>query len=169
MAGSYRTSRVRRLLLVALAVLAALPVPAAPAHGGRHRTTLSDLEDEVMCPTCGTTLQLADSPLAERQRAFILARVERDETKERIKAALVEEFGEEVLADPPRRGFGVAVSAVPAFGLAIVVVAVLLAVRRWRRAGGSNGGECAESKPLADAETARLDSDLAPPGPGRQR
>ena len=99
-------------LLLAIALLLALAGPAA-GHSGAHRTTLGDVEDEVMCPTCGTTLQLAQSPLAERQRALILRLVERNYTKEQIKAALVEEFGEGVLASPPRRGFSLTAYAVP--------------------------------------------------------
>ena len=42
-----------------------------------------------MCTVCGTTLGLAtEAPQAQRERAFILARVERCETKEQIRAAL---------------------------------------------------------------------------------
>lgn len=151
--------RLRVVAAVSLVLLLASPA-AAGAHAGKHRTTLSELESEVMCPTCGTTLQLANSPLAERQRAFILARVERNQTKEQIKAALVAEFGEQVLADPPRRGFAVAVYAVPLATLALVLLLVTLAVRRWRRSRPTD--ERAEHAPrLADDERARLDEELA--------
>lgn len=145
--------------MVSLVVVLASP-GAAGAHAGQHRTTLSELESEVMCPTCGTTLQLASSPLAERQRAFILARVERNQTKAQIKAALVAEFGEQVLADPPRRGFGVAVYVVPLSTLALVLVVVAVALRRWRRTRGiADAGE--PPPPLAAGERARLDEELA--------
>ena len=143
---------------VAVTLALALSLPAAAhAHAGKHRTTLSELEAEVMCPTCGTTLQLANSPLAERQRAFILARVERNQTKAQIKAALVAEFGEQVLADPPRRGFATAVYVVPLSTLAVVLLVVMVSIRRWRRSRPP-----AEPAPsLSDAERARLDEELA--------
>ena len=146
--------------LGAVVVVALVLAPEAVAHAGKHRTTLSEIEPEVMCPTCGTTLQLANSPLAERQRAFILARVERGQTKEEIKAALVEEFGEQVLADPPRSGFAIAVYAVPLSALAGVLVLVGVALRRWRRARPP--GEEAERSPMVDHDDdARLEHELA--------
>ena len=38
------------------------------------KTTLGDVEDEVMCPVCGTPLGLAtEAPQAERERALIAA------------------------------------------------------------------------------------------------
>ena len=147
------------MLLVTASLVVALASPAAAgAHAGKHRTTLSELESEVMCPTCGTTLQLANSPLAERQRAFILARVERNQTKEQIKAALVAEFGEQVLADPPRRGFGVAVYVVPLSTLAVVLVVVAVALRRWRRVRGID--DAGEPPSLGAGERERLDEEL---------
>ena len=57
-------------LLVAL-VAAAAALPAAAAG----RPTVSDLEDEVVCPTCGTTLDMSTAPIADRMRAFIRARI----------------------------------------------------------------------------------------------
>ena len=44
----------------------------APAAVGCPETSLGDLEDEVMCPVCGTSLGLAtEAPQAQRERAFI--------------------------------------------------------------------------------------------------
>lgn len=149
-----------RALLVLGAVAAIALAPAvAQGHAGRHRTTLSEIEREVMCPTCGTTLQLASSPLAERQRAFILARVERNQTKAQIKAALVTEFGEQVLANPPRRGFDVAVYAVPLGTLSLVLLMVIVAIRRWRRRPPQASPPRRDV--LAEADALRLDDELA--------
>ena len=54
--------------------------------------------------------------------------------KDEIKAALVDEYGSEVLAVPEASGFGLAAFLVPIGGVAIALVAVGLAARRWRRA-----------------------------------
>lgn len=151
----------RRATIVLLAlVVVAIEAPPAGAHAGRHRTTVSEVEREVMCPTCGTTLQLASSPLADRERAFIAARVERNETKAQIKAALVAEFGESVLADPPRRGFGVAVYAVPLGGLALVAILIVIALGRWRGRGAAATRDTPSRQALDEAQAVRLDEEL---------
>lgn len=149
-------------MLPALLVVLVLAdgAPPAGAHAGTHRTTLSDIEDEVMCPTCGTTLQLSASPLAERQRAFILRLVEQNRTKEQIKAAMVDEFGESVLATPSRDGFGAAAYVVPVLLLGAAAVAVPFALRRWRLTRPERDDDMV-AEPLPEDDAAQLDAELA--------
>jgi cytochrome c-type biogenesis protein CcmH len=150
---------VRGLLLAAALMLAA---PGA-ALAQCPRTTLGDVEDEVMCPVCGVPLELAtEAPQANRQREFIVERVERCESKEEIKAALVAEFGEGVLATPGDEGADLAAYAVPAAAIVVGAGAIALAVVRWRRsraAGPAGTGGDAAREPAAQ-DAARLDQDL---------
>jgi cytochrome c-type biogenesis protein CcmH len=139
--------------LAALLLLA----PAAPA--AEPRASLPDIEDEVMCPICGTLLELSEAPQAERQRAFIRARIARGETKEQIKDALLAEYGPEVLALPEGSGFGLSAYLVPIAGFALAGLALALGVRRWRRRPRPDGEE-ARAAPEGE-EAARLDEDLA--------
>jgi len=62
----------RRALLTALAV-----VLLAAACGGAddERVTLAELERELVCPTCNTTLGLSNAPVADRMRAIIRQRI----------------------------------------------------------------------------------------------
>ena len=120
--------RGRDLAVVALAALAlsgGAPAAAPP--------TLSDLEDEVVCPTCKTTLDMSNAPVAERMRAFIRARIAAGDSKAEIKAQLVDEFGEGVLAAPPKRGFDLLAWVLPLAGLAAAALTVGFAARRWAR------------------------------------
>ena len=57
-----------------------------------------------MCPICGTTLELSDSPQAERERELIRGLIAEGLNKEEIKDALVAEYGEDVLARSGLRG-----------------------------------------------------------------
>ncbi|HZO04857.1 MAG TPA: cytochrome c-type biogenesis protein CcmH, partial [Solirubrobacterales bacterium] len=91
----------RRLALGALVALLALSPTAGAAT---TQTSLSEIEGEVMCPVCGTLLELAESPQALRQKVFIKRLVAEGESKEQIKDALVAEYGEEVLALPEGDG-----------------------------------------------------------------
>lgn len=122
----------RRLALGLLAVGLLLSAPAA-APGQSADATLPDIEDEVMCPVCGIALGLSGSPAAERERAFIREQIERGLDKEEIKAALVEEYGPEVLALPETEGFDLAAWVVPGLALIAAAGALAVGIRRWRR------------------------------------
>jgi cytochrome c-type biogenesis protein CcmH len=151
-----RTAAVR----VALVSAATAASPALAAEGGAApRASLTDIEDEVMCPICGTPLNLAAAPQAERQRAFIRRRIAEGHSKEEIKDALVREYGPEVLATPEGGGFDLAAWLVPAGGLLLATAALALGVRSWRRRPGAARRD--ETADLDADESERLRSDLA--------
>jgi cytochrome c-type biogenesis protein CcmH len=146
-------------VLAVLAIAAALVV-ATTAAGRSPSASLPDIEDEVMCPTCGVPLSHAFSPQAERERDFIRTQIERGRTKGQIKDSLVAEFGPEVLAepDPGERGFDLVAYVVPIAAVGFGAVAVWLAVSRARRRRGPGPEAAAE---LTPAESARLEHDLS--------
>jgi len=123
---------VRRLALLA-AVAAALAGPGAAPASEEH-PTLAELEAEVVCPTCKTTLDQSDAPVADQLRRFIAARIAAGDTKGEIKDRLVADFGEQVLAAPPRRGFNLLAWWLPIAGLLAGAVAVGALAWRWSRA-----------------------------------
>jgi cytochrome c-type biogenesis protein CcmH len=147
-----------RAALLAAAVLVLL-VPAAAAQTC-PRTTLGDIEDEVMCPICGTPLGLAqEAPQAQQQRAFIEEQIAACRSKEEIKRALVAQFGEGVLALPGDESGDddagdVLIYAIPALAVLVALGGVAFAVVRWRRAPGRDR----PGEPAPDS--ARLDADL---------
>jgi len=151
-----------RTLLVPLLTALALLAPAGGAMAATPQTSVSEVSSEVMCPVCGTLLELAESPQAKRQKVFIARLVAQGRTKEQIKDALVVEYGTEVLALPQGSGFDLSAYLVPVIAFAIAVIALAIGVLRWRRAGDPPRGE---GSPLAtapsDADSERLDADLA--------
>jgi cytochrome c-type biogenesis protein CcmH/NrfF len=137
-------------LLVALVLLLGLTAAAEP------QTTLPDVEDEVMCVECRTALNVSSAPVADQQREFIRARIAEGMTKEEIKAALVEEYGPDVLAEPPSKGFDVTAWLVPVLLVVLAAGGVLVMARRWR-----SSPETADAGPdLDDADARRLDAEL---------
>jgi cytochrome c-type biogenesis protein CcmH len=115
--------------LVVLALAAAAPVLA----GERH-PTLGELEGEVMCPTCKTTLDQSTAPIADRIRQFISRRIAAGDTKSEIKRKLVAQFGPAVLAAPPKKGFDLLAWVLPFVGLGVGAVALGWLAWRWTRA-----------------------------------
>jgi cytochrome c-type biogenesis protein CcmH len=151
---------VRRLapLLVALAVLA---VPAAAFGQDCPQTSLGEIEDEVMCPVCGTPLALAtEAPQAQRERAYIERLIADCRSESEIKRALVAQFGESVLALPGDEGGDdlgdLLVYVIPALGIVLGLGGIAFSVMRWRRRT-ARGGRSALG-PGADSE--RLDADM---------
>jgi cytochrome c-type biogenesis protein CcmH len=141
------------LTLLAIAALAATSA-AAP------RTSLTEIESEVMCPVCGTLLELAESPQAKREKAFVARLVAEGKTKAQIKDALVAEYGDAVLALPRGSGFDLSAYLVPVIAFVVAAVALAFGVVRWRRAGRDPDRRPPASGPSPeDAE--RLDADLA--------
>lgn len=145
-------------------VLCALLICAAGAVAApTPQTTVNDVEDEVMCPVCGTLLELADSPQARREKVFVAKLVAAGRSKAEVKDALVAQYGEEVLAQPEASGFDLSAYLVPILAILVAAVAVAYSVLRWRRSGERGqqpGGESAAQPPRGeDAE--RLEADLS--------
>jgi cytochrome c-type biogenesis protein CcmH/NrfF len=153
-----RPAGLRPLVLLALTLTLALtPAAVASAQAPEPRTTLPDVEDEVMCPVCGTTLETAEAPQAERERELIRRLIAEGLTKDEIKDRLVAEYGEEVLATPQGGGFDAAAWLVPGLGIAVVgALLATFALRRRRRSG--DGDTLAGPEP---AETSRLNEDMS--------
>jgi cytochrome c-type biogenesis protein CcmH len=162
-----------RRVLIALALLVAVLPAAAPAQendsspgiaapaprsgSAEAKTDLADIEDEVMCPICGTALGLSEAPQADREREFIRELIAEGRTKDEIKDALVAEYGDEVLAVPEAEGFDLAAWLVPGAAILICGAAIFVGVRRWRRSGA---GEETAPEALSAAEDERLRADL---------
>jgi cytochrome c-type biogenesis protein CcmH/NrfF len=152
---------VRRVALIA--ALALLAFPALAAAQDCPKTTLADIEDEVMCPVCGTPLGLAsEAPQAQRERAYIERLIADCKSKDEVKQALVAEFGDSVLALPGDQGDDslgdVLVYVVPALGILLAAGGIAFAVVRWRRRDDGPGGR--RGATLAGADGSRLEDDM---------
>ncbi len=146
-------------LMVACLLLLASTAAAAPTA----KTSLSDVEDEVMCPSCHEPLALAQSPQANAERNFIRALIAQGQTKAEIKQALVGQYGPEVLAKPPADGFNLTVYILPPALLIAGIAVLAYTLPRWRRRTAARAAATpAAAGPRVSAEDARrLDEDLA--------
>jgi cytochrome c-type biogenesis protein CcmH len=145
---------VTRLLAGALVALCA--AVAAPV-GWSAPPNAADLEAEVVCPVCETTLDQSNAPVAERMKLYIRERIAVGDTEQEIKDALVREFGPGVLATPEKSGFGLLAWLLPLAVLAVGAVVVGLLVRTWSR----GRGETHEEVSLDPELERRVDEELA--------
>ena len=151
----------KAFLLTAVMLLSLALVPTAVAS--ESQPTLAEIESEVVCPTCHTTLDQSSSAVADRMRTFILGRIAAGDTKSEIKRKLVEDFGEQVLASPPKRGFNLLAWVLPpVLVVAAGAILAVLAVRWSRRRDVTAPDDAAAPDPVLDRriddELARLDS-----------
>jgi cytochrome c-type biogenesis protein CcmH len=149
---------VRRAL--ALLVALALVAPSAAAAATQPpRASLPDIEDEVMCVECGTVLSVSSSPVAQQERAFIRTQIAAGKDKAQIKAALVDQYGENVLAEPGHGGFDATLWIVPIVLVVLAAGGIGVAVRRWR--GNATAPDETElPPPLSPEDARRLDAEL---------
>jgi cytochrome c-type biogenesis protein CcmH len=118
---------VRRLL--ALASMLALVVAPNSLASEQHPTQ-AELEGELVCPTCHTTLDQSNAAVALRMKQFVRTRIAAGDTKSEIKDQLVAQFGKGVLAAPERSGFDLLAWVLPIAGL--LAGAGVLTVLAWR-------------------------------------
>lgn len=106
-----------------------------------------------MCPTCHTTLDQSDSLAAQRIKAFIAEKIAACWTAQRIETALVQNYGQGILAQPSHSGFDLLAWWLPIAGVAGGGIILAFGVWRWSRgrddeppAGGSGLDDETERK-----------------------
>jgi len=102
---------VRRLLLITLACAL---IVVAPARAATADWSVAELENEVMCTVCHQLLSQSQSAFAIGVRAQIQQKHDLGWSKQRTLDWLVQQYGEEVLAAPPKHGFDLLAWLVPA-------------------------------------------------------
>jgi cytochrome c-type biogenesis protein CcmH len=130
---------------------------APVAEAACPQTSLPAIQEEVMCLICGVPLVNAGGPQAEDERNFIRGLVDKCKTKEQIKAALIDEYGEGVIAVPKKSGFDLTAYLVPVIGGLLALIAVGLGALSWRRA---RRDEPNISESAGPSNSAELDADL---------
>jgi cytochrome c-type biogenesis protein CcmH len=144
------------------ALVAGIALVAGVATAQADAPNAADLEAELVCPVCESTLDQSNAPVAERMKAYIRARIAAGDSAKEIKDALVAEFGPGVLARPPEGGFGLLAWILPLAAPAAGLVVLALLVRAWSRRRTSAAGDDAPLDPeleqRVDEELARFDA-----------
>jgi cytochrome c-type biogenesis protein CcmH len=134
----------RRAVVLALIALAALP-----AFGFAR---------QVRCPTCNTPLDVSSAPVALDMKRYIAQKRDAGWTQQQVIDGLVDEFGRDVLATPPKSGFDLIAWIVPALAVALGLAAIPVLTRAWARRPSTAAGS--EAPPPTDEEARRLEEEL---------
>jgi cytochrome c-type biogenesis protein CcmH len=142
-----------KLLMCVVFALALAPA----AFASERHPTLSELESEVMCPVCNTTLDQSSSPAARQIETVISQRIAAGDTRSEIKELLVAEYGPQILAAPPKKGFDLLAWLLPIGG--VLAGAAILGFLAWRWSKVREPGPV--SARLDPALERRVDEELA--------
>ncbi len=126
--GQRRAAVALVLLVVALLVSHTTVALAGPPNA-------ADLEAEIVCPVCKTTLDMSNAEIALRMKGYIRQRIAEGASAKVIKQELVDQFGGVVLAEPAKRGFDLLAWVLPIGGGAIGALALGFTARAWSRRG----------------------------------
>ena len=144
-----------RALLVALAAFA---LAAAPAFASERHPTQAEMEGEIICPTCHTTLDQSDSPIAQRMKVFIARRIAAGDMRSQIEDKLIATFGPSVVARPATHGFDLLAWLLPLVALLGGAAALGVAAWRWSRV---RAAAPMVAPPLDPGVERRIDEELA--------
>ena len=88
------------------------------------------VSNELMCPVCqGQTVAESNSQLAISMRKVIENKVNQGESKEKILEYFVNQYGDNILAKPPLKGFNLFLWIIPPFILLLSILLWILRVR----------------------------------------
>ena len=139
-----RRTRLALVALVAGATWAAIPVlPAAAAdsHGAggsehdRHASVESVMKN-LMC-TCGCSLTVSaceavmTCEVAAKMKTDIAERIKSGKTVKAVLASFADDYGEQILAAPTKKGFNLAAWISPIGALLACALTVTIALRKW--------------------------------------
>ena len=124
-----RLSRGLKILLVALL---AIMVPVTPAYA----LSSKDIQKELMCQ-CGCTMivDVCDCDTANQIRAKITEFMDQGQGKDQILAYFVGQYGEKMLASPPKKGFNLVAWILPFAAVAVGGISLFFILRAWARKG----------------------------------
>lgn len=152
----------QRVAALAATLLLALTVGVSGALASEQHPTLAQMEGEIMCPTCHTTLDMSNSLEAKRIEAFISRRIAAGDSENQIKDKLVAQFGEAILAAPPDNGFGILAWWLPITGVLAGAAILGLSAWRWSRSSERRSASVEAQLPALPADLERqLDEELA--------
>lgn len=158
----------RRIFLLLLALtLVSLMVP-----GESHAQEPTPSDDEVnaiakqlYCPVCeNIPLDTCGTAACEQWRGVIRDKLSQGWTEEEIRAYFVEQYGDRVLAEPPRRGFNWLAYIVPPAAFLAGAFLLYQGFRTWQTTGDEvedPGGENHEANGVVDDEyVSRVEKEL---------
>lgn len=130
------TNRLRRILqLLAVILLLSAIIPGYAMAQGSEPTDdeVNAIAKQLYCPVCeNISLDACGTAACEQWRNIIREKLKEGWTEDEIKTYFVDQYGDRVMAEPPRRGFNWLVYIVPLLVFIIGIILLYRAFQIWR-------------------------------------
>lgn len=149
----------RRLIPLVVCVGALAAVTATTATAAPDYTSIVS---QFMCVSCHEPLELVNSPQAISEKQTLEGLVARGLDVSQIKAAMVSQYGPEVLARPPASGFNLTVYILPPALFLSGLALLAYTLPKWRARSRRAAATALEAAaPLDPEEARRLEDELS--------
>lgn len=119
------------LFILALGIFRPMPVRAQDPTPSDDE--VNEIAEDLYCPVCeNIPLDTCGTEACEQWRGVIRDKLSEGWSEEEIKSYFVAQYGDRVLAEPPRRGFNWLVYVVPPAVFAVGVYLLYRGFRSWR-------------------------------------
>ncbi len=139
------------ILVIMLFITLAVFLPATPAYA----LTSKEVEKELMCQ-CGCTMvvDVCDCETANQIRTKIKEMMSQGQGKSQIVAYFVKQYGEKMLASPPKSGFNLVAWILPFAAVVVGATALFFILRAWALKGKRSAEETLNLlQPVSSQET----------------
>jgi len=128
----------RTVYLVLFLILLAMPAAALAQEATPviPDDAVNAIAKQMYCPVCeNIPLDVCGTQACHQWRELIRQRLAEGWSEQQIKDYFVQQYGDRVLAEPPRQGFNWLVYIVPPVVILLGVIVVFSALRKWRMDG----------------------------------
>jgi cytochrome c-type biogenesis protein CcmH len=145
-------------------ILAVALLTFSPARA--NAATVSDISKQLICQ-CGCTMVLLNCSHAEcgsrgAMTTLIGEKLAQGQSDAEIVQFFVAQYGEQVLASPPKRGFNLTAWILPFAGLLFGIGLIYVALNKWVRQGRySTAGAITEAEEGDEEYRQRVEKELA--------
>lgn len=132
------------VVLLLLIFIAFYPSRALAQEPTPSDDEVNAVAKDLYCPVCeNIPLDACGTAACEQWRGVIRDKLNQGWTKEEIKSYFVEQYGDRVLAEPPRRGFNWLVYIIPPMVFLGGVYMLYQGFKTWRTTNGdgTSGGD----------------------------
>ena len=142
-----RHNKHQLLRLFLFVALFAIAMPAI-AQENVSDDEVNDVAKDLFCPVCESTpLDVCPTQACEDWRELIRTQLAEGQTKEDIHEYFARQYGDGVLADPPKRGFNLILWVLPVIALIVGGVFFGRYLKTLRAAGQQAGGTVTATPP----------------------
>jgi len=144
-------------------VLAGISISQAAAQEKTPVTDdqVNEVSRQLYCPVCeNTPLDVCPTTACAQWRALVREKLEMGWSKEQINDYFVTQYGDRVMAEPPRRGLNWLVYLIPPAVILVAAVFLGLMIRRMKKSSHTVNGSYLESAQPENELLSRVEQEI---------